>query len=264
MQIKKNHRDLQFRCFLQTAFICLISALLILPACSRSEKISRNGLQLLKQGKTLSALAEFEKALAINENDPLAQYGKGRILARNQVTRQIAEDLIRTALPELNEVDLQTGAYEVLLELRIKPVEDKRKIKDLLTEIENLRLQSPQFLLAKATLTNDRQTRLKIYNSARELYPQDIEIFQTLLKFTAVELKDHKAVKELLADKNLSTEENRQNYFTAVWLTGDKTKAIEFVNTVLQIPDLPEKEKNLWKKILEETKSGRFTPEYIF
>ncbi|HNE21098.1 MAG TPA: hypothetical protein PLF85_15360, partial [Turneriella sp.] len=65
-------------------------------AC-RARALAEEGILRMEQGKQTSALELFDRALRSNAQEPLALYGKGMLLADEQITQEIALAMLRQA-----------------------------------------------------------------------------------------------------------------------------------------------------------------------
>ncbi|AFM14310.1 hypothetical protein Turpa_3676 [Turneriella parva DSM 21527] len=104
----------------------MLLASLAAVSCGRSRALAEEGLRRLEQGKQTSALELFDRALRSDPNEALALYGKGTLLAEEQITEQIA-------LAMLNQAVQQTGLadrYRIRAFLRIAEIHAQRGQKD--------------------------------------------------------------------------------------------------------------------------------------
>lgn len=77
-----------------------LSALLIFNACGRSRALAEEGLKSSAEGKQISALEFFDRALKSNAKEPLALYGKGMLLTEEKITEDIAISMLSQAIGE--------------------------------------------------------------------------------------------------------------------------------------------------------------------
>lgn len=74
---------------------------LFLFHCHNANSLAREGLKNLEQGKKITALKFFEEALDANKKNPLALYGKGKIMTESPLTMSLGQKMIESALPKL-------------------------------------------------------------------------------------------------------------------------------------------------------------------
>lgn len=103
----------------------LLPALLVI-GCGRSRTLAEEGLKRLEQGKQTSALELFDRALRSDPNEALALYGKGTLLAEEQITEQIALAMLSQAVQQTSLAD----RYRVKAFLRIAEIHAQRGQKD--------------------------------------------------------------------------------------------------------------------------------------
>jgi tetratricopeptide (TPR) repeat protein len=74
--------------------------ILIVSSCGRSRALAEEGLKRLDQRKYTSALELFDRALRSDPNEALALYGKGTLLAEEQITEQIALSMLNQSVQQ--------------------------------------------------------------------------------------------------------------------------------------------------------------------
>lgn len=235
---------------------------MITLSCARSEKYSRSGITLLEQGKSVSALAQFEKALMIDESDELALYGKGLILAKSPYTYDLAEKMIKSSLAHLPEKKYKVNAYNALIEIYYAQ-ENIKKIKQTLINAQKNSIVSPQLLLTKANINKNNVEKEKIFAKAISLYPNDQETKTAYIKFNAQTLKNHRLVSDYLEKEIQTSPKPNWNYATALWNSNQKEKARKYIAVQATSTDEHE-DKTIWKNALKRIKKGKFKPDYRF
>lgn len=165
--------------------------------CGRSRALADEGLMRMEQGKNTSALEMFDRALRSNAKEPLALYGKGMLLAEEQITEEIALSMLQQAVlqSELKE------KYRVRAHLRIAEIfarrGDKEETLQSLAKISGTgKTVSGETVRKVATI----YLQLKEKDRAREAitafldtHPHDEETEYFLLKLYTLIFKDFKA-----------------------------------------------------------------------
>jgi tetratricopeptide (TPR) repeat protein len=84
-------------------FFYLILFIVFSSGCHNANSLARQGLKNLEQGKKITALKYFEEALDANKKNPLALYGKGKIMIESSLTVSLGQKLIENSLPRLDK-----------------------------------------------------------------------------------------------------------------------------------------------------------------
>jgi len=171
--------------------------ILIVSSCGRSRALAEEGLKRLDQRKYTSALELFDRALRSNPNEALALYGKGTLLAEEQITEQIALAMLNQAVQQAGLAD----RYLIRAYLRIAEIHAQRGQKD--EAMQNLSKISGTQKLADgghARRVAAIYLKLKEKDRAREAltayietHAQDEETDFYLTRLYALDLKDLKS-----------------------------------------------------------------------
>ena len=72
-------------------------------SCHNANSLAKQGLKNLEQGKKITALKFFEQALDANKKNPIALYGKGKIMMESNLTISLGQRMVESALPNLDK-----------------------------------------------------------------------------------------------------------------------------------------------------------------
>ena len=70
--------------------------------CNNANSLAKEGLKHLDQGKKITALKYFEEALDSNKKNPIALYGKGKIMTESSLTMNLGQKLLENSIPKLD------------------------------------------------------------------------------------------------------------------------------------------------------------------
>jgi hypothetical protein len=170
-------------------------------AACRARALAEEGIQRMEQGKQTSALELFDRALRSNATEPLALYGKGMLLADEQITQEIALAMLRQATQQSSLPD----KYRVRGYLRIAEIYAARKDKE--EALQNLaritaaqRLSDGQNVRRQAEIylkLNEKDRAREVLTAYLEGHGSDEDTEYFLLKLYVVALKDLKSAGKL-------------------------------------------------------------------
>ncbi|HNJ64930.1 MAG TPA: hypothetical protein PKW28_03480, partial [Turneriella sp.] len=169
-------------------------------AC-RARALAEEGILRMEQGKQTSALELFDRALRSDAQEPLALYGKGMLLADEQITQEIALAMLRQATQQSSLPE----KYRVRGFLRVAEIFADRKDKE--EALQNLaRITAAQRLADGQNVRRQAEIYLKLKEKdrAREVLTAYLEGHGSdetteyfLLKLYVVTMKDLKAAGKL-------------------------------------------------------------------
>lgn len=181
--------------------LALLALLSLSAGACRARALAEEGLLRMEQGKQTSALELFDRALRSNAQEPLALYGKGMLLADEQITQEIALAMLREATQQSSLPE----KFRVRGFLRVAEIFAERKDKDealqnlaritaaqRLADGQNVRRQADIYLKLKE---NDRAR--EVLTAYLEGHGRDETTEYFLLKLYVVHLKDLKAAGKL-------------------------------------------------------------------
>lgn len=241
-------------------------AVLLLLGC-RARALAEEGIMRMEQGKQTSALELFDRALRSNPAEPLALYGKGMLLAEEQITQEIALAMLRQATQSSNLPE----KYRVLGYLRLAEIFAERNLRD--EAMQNLaKLTGTRHPIDSQIVRRQAEIYLKLNEKqrAREALTAyldgrggDIEVEYALLKLYAVTLKDFKSAGKLCQkvdwQKNLH-DKYLLNCARISAALNDYTGALALVELYLRrVKAPPPKEANDLREAISR-KRGKFEP----
>ena len=150
----------QSKKLLLSIILCISSTV----ACNFSHKLAQEGIKHLEKGEEITALTFFEKSLKQEPKQPLALYGKGKLLAQSIITSHVAQDMLKMSLNTLSKQD-QKYAEDIYIILA-RLAGGSKAIKILTDAL-------PLFPTKKVYLTlGGYYTELKEYKRAYMLYKE--------------------------------------------------------------------------------------------
>jgi Tfp pilus assembly protein PilF len=180
--------------------VVLLAALAAVTAC-RAHALAEEGIQRMEQGKQTSALELFDRALRSDAQEPLALYGKGMLLAEEQITQEIALAMLRQATQQSSLPE----KYRVRGFLRLAEIFADRNDKE--EALQNLaRITAAQRLADGQNVRRQAEIYLKLQEKdrAREVLTAYLEGHGSdetteyfLLKLYVVTMKDLKGAGKL-------------------------------------------------------------------
>jgi lipopolysaccharide biosynthesis regulator YciM len=204
-----------------------------LPGCHNSNSLARQGLKNLEQGKKITALKFFEEALDANKKNPLALYGKGKIMTESTLTMSLGQKLIESALPKLDSeyktdailslgksyaaTNLYSRAIKVMENSLAEGTHDPEIYIDLsFYNLQILEKNQARNVLLKGLQANPKSVRLYITLSNLDLkyFHDNYSALQSLEKAWQIEKNNQDVVKSIAV---------------LYYKTGDVVKTVEFL-----------------------------------
>lgn len=182
--------------------IILFPSILAVAAMGcRARALAEEGITRMEQGKQTSALELFDRALRSNAQEPLALYGKGMLLADEQITQEIALAMLRQAtqqssLPEKYRVRGFLRLAEIFAERNDKEeaLQNLARITaaQRLADGQNVRRQAEIYLKLK-----EKERAREVLTAYLEGHGSDETTEYFLLKLYVVTLRDLKSAAKL-------------------------------------------------------------------
>lgn len=161
------------------AGLFIFAALLTVTGCNKAGEYTTAGYIQLENKKYISALADFEKALAEDNQHAPAQYGKALLLYQNPQSRHTAAWLFQEAYENLNDITKKNSALLYLIEyLLIPPEKDtfqKIPFESIIQKLEKHRQQhglTPRLLVLYAEVLY----RQKNYREGNKMLGQALAV----------------------------------------------------------------------------------------
>jgi len=209
-----KHTTFQIPLFPKYAFVLL--AIIALADCHNSNSLAIQGLKFLDQGKKITALKYFEEALDANKKNPLALYGKGKIMIESSLTMSLGQKLIESSLPKLDKkyktdavlslgksyaaTNLYGRAIKVLEESLAEGNQDVDLYLDLsFYHLQNLEKNPARNILVKGLAANPKSMRLYLAqaNLDQKYFHDNYGAIQTLEKAFQMDKTSKEAAKSL-------------------------------------------------------------------
>lgn len=221
----------------------------------------------MEAGKQTSALELFDRALRSNANEPLALYGKGILLADEQITEEIALSMLRQAAQQSGLAE----KYRVRAYLRMAEIYAARKEKDeamqnlsritgsaRLADGLNVRRQAGIYLILK-----EKDRAREVTTAFLEAHPEDEETEYFLLRLYAITMKDLKAAGKLCQKVNWNKSQHPRYLYNCARIQaalGDFTAALTLTDLFIKRAgqSVPKEASELREAI--GRKRGKFEP----
>lgn len=217
----------------KTVFIYLASFIFIVN-CQSSNSLAKEGLKYLEQGKKITALKFFEDALNANKKNPIALYGKGKIMTESNLTMGLGQKLIESAIPRL-EAPYKIDAVISLGKSYAATNLYNRAIKVLNTSISE-GSQSPEiymdlsFYYLQTLETNQARNSLL---KGLAVFPKSVPLYLSLASLDAKYYNNNYASIQSL-EKALQIENNNPDILKKIAISyyklGNIPKTVEFLN----------------------------------
>lgn len=244
-----------------TALLLLL--LLFNWQCRNANSIAKEGFKNLEQGKKITALRFFEEALDVNKNNPLALYGKGKILIESNLTFNLGQKLIETALPKLDS-EYKTDAVMTLAKSYARTNLYDKAIKYLEESIKNgvhvpdMFIDLSFYYMQTLEKTKGRNILLK----GLETYPKSISIYIALAQTDLKYYNNYTSAIQTL-EKALAVDSTNQEVCKKIAILYYRIrKADKTMEYLKRLRDLQtdESQKAKVDAIILEAKSGKWQP----
>ncbi len=236
--------------------------LVFLIGCNQADKMAKEGIFYLEQGKDVTALALFEDALEIDSENSIALYGKGQILIQQEVTRHIGKSMLKKAVLHLSDQKQEKNA--TLLIAKFSDTKDRIQI---LRRMIKRKMDDPDVYLQLANAHSKLQKKkeaLTIYMEAIRKYPKDAYLKAELAHFYARSMRNYHKAFEYYKQ---SSEEQEDNIDCLIglaktsYLIGKKSQSIQIIQRILG-KEITEDKANELREIKKDIARYRWDPTF--
>ncbi|MDH4261423.1 MAG: hypothetical protein OEV78_00090 [Spirochaetia bacterium] len=249
--IHKNNKNLLFTILLSAALF----------NCQNANKLAKLGLKNLEQGKKITALKYFEEALDSNKKNPLALYGKGKIMIESSLTLNLGQKLIESSLPKLDKEYVtdailslgksyaSTNLYNKAMQILEKAISEGNHAPEIYMDlsfyyIQTLEKNQARNILLKGIQANPKSDRLYITLSSMDLkyFNDHYSAISSLEKAYQIDKTNQDTVKSIAV---------------LYYKVGNAAKAVEYLK-ILKDLQIDNNEKLNTEKIILQAQSGQW------
>ncbi len=195
-------------------------------SCKDSDQLAQEALHHLKSGKSITALALFDQILDEEPENPLALYGRGKILISNSLTINIGKRILKKALFLLDSEEEAKKDIYITLSHVLKAKESILFLEKAIQREKKLFPEIYQILAQRYLEKGESQKALDTYEKAIHLYPNHIQLVVEYALFLNQKGK-YKKTDELLvkaSDKN----PEKLDYLSSLVLKPSFKKILDF------------------------------------
>ncbi|GEM_PF-2838285 len=197
--------------------------LILVYSCSDGSRLAREGREQQQKGHNVVALNLYEKSLEQNPSNPIALLGKGSILVRENVTRQMGISMIEKALPKIKDPGMKAEAYVALLNDSISRGDNGRADK-LSQTIDKQKIYSPKIF---SLLARSAKNPGNVYETALLNYPESRELRLEYASWLGSRKNYVEALQQLQSSMLTGQREAALLSARIYYLQGNREKAIE-------------------------------------
>ncbi|MDH4200263.1 MAG: tetratricopeptide repeat protein [Spirochaetia bacterium] len=174
---------------IQKYTIFFILGIFLIFSCNNANSLAKEGLKNLDQGKKITALKYFEEALDSNKKNPIALYGKGKIMTESTLTLSLGQKLLENSIPKLGDeykVDAiltlarsyaRTNLYDKAIKLLEESTSAEPAFPDLYIDLSFYYIQTLEKTKARNILAKGLEANPKAVSLYLELANVDIKHF---------------------------------------------------------------------------------------
>ena len=246
-------------CFLRyLPFFLLLS---LISQCKDANNMARQGLEYLNDKKNIAALNLFDQALEIDEGNPLALFGKGKIFIREPLTLNIGKEMLTRSITGLEDKFLKKEAYLLLSEVSSKEESIQILEKAILDQSA---VDADLFhALAKSQLKNDQiKKAISTYETGMKKYPKDHTIHKELGVVLASRLKNYReayTIFKVITKKKPEDIESLYYLSKISYNLRKRKEALSYLDKILQ-QEVSLSLRSFFEDVQEKIKTYRWKP----
>ena len=230
--------------------------------CNQANQMAKEGILQLEQGKNVTALTLFEKALEIDSENSIALYGKGQILIQQEVTRHMGKSMLKKAVLRLSDRKQQKSAAFLLAQFS--------KTKDGIEILYNMikkKINDPDVYLQLAgyqTKLKDKKAALATYLEAIDRYPQQAHLKVKLAHFYATNMRNYRKAFEYYKQASSTREDDIDcliGFAKTSYLIGKTSASMTIIQKILG-KKITKKKANELNNIKKKIKQSQWRPTF--
>jgi tetratricopeptide (TPR) repeat protein len=246
---------------IQKKNIAVIFFLLSLLNCRNSNFYAKEGIKNLHDGKKITALKFFEEALDSNKKNPLALYGKGKIMLESSLTMTLGQKLVENSLEKLDAEYLSdayislaksfamTNLYDKAIEILEKGLEKNSSSPDIYRDLAFYYSQTLNYNKAKSVLSK-----------GVEMFPEDADLSLELSNLYIKQFGNWNLGIEIIENSKKKNNNNREllvKLASLYYRIGNKKLAIENL-ILLRNLQANENEKKQIDEWIQQAQAGKW------